>query len=42
MSETDTESEPEIFLGQNGIGIGKPLLVGTESETESESEIESI
>ena len=35
---SETESEPELFLAGNGIGFGRPLLVGTESETESEFE----
>ena len=39
---SETESELEIFLAGNGIRFGRPSLVGTESETESESEFESI
>ena len=42
MSKTDTESNLNFLRRGNGIGFGKPLLEGTESETESESEFEGV
>ena len=42
MSETDTETNLKTFLAGNAVGFGRPQLVGTELETESESESEGI